>query len=188
MRNNPLLLNAVLQIKRKHMNTFAGRVELLTNVAIIVVAVLLSFILVKNYLLRSSPPQEVNHQLAVDQTNIGQQLYLPNVDWAKNGQTVVLALSTTCHYCSESASFYRQLVQKRGNSRVVVVMPQTVSTGQEYLRKLGVSVDEVKQVSIDSIGVQGTPTLLLVNSSGVITKEWVGKLHAEGEAEVLKQL
>ncbi|MGI9107871.1 MAG: TlpA family protein disulfide reductase [Pyrinomonadaceae bacterium] len=170
------------------MNTFAKRVELITNVAIIIVAVLLGFILVKNHLLMTSTPQEANHRLAGGQTHVGQQVYLPNVDWAKNGQTVVLALSTTCRYCSESASFYQQLVQKRGNSRVVAVMPQTVGTGHEYLRKLGVSVDEVKQVSIDSIGVQGTPTLLLVNSSGVVTKEWIGKLHAEQEAEVLKQL
>jgi hypothetical protein len=56
------------------------------------------------------------------------------------------------------------------------------------LEQLGVSVDEVKQFSLEKIGVSGTPTLLLVDTSGVVKNFWVGKLSPEQEATVLSVL
>jgi hypothetical protein len=51
-----------------------------------------------------------------------------------------------------------------------------------------VTVDEVRQDSLDSIGVTGTPTLILVNREGAVDGVWVGKLPPEGETEVLGRL
>jgi hypothetical protein len=71
---------------------------------------------------------------------------------------------------------------------VVAVVPQTVSAAQQYLQRLGIAVDEVKQAPLESIRVEGTPTLLLIDGSGVVTGEWVGKLSGEKEAEVIKRI
>jgi hypothetical protein len=70
---------------------------------------------------------------------------------------------------------------------LLAVLPQPVEEGRRYLATLGVAVDEIKQSSLSSIDVRGTPTLMLVNSDGVVTDTWVGRLQAEQEAEVLSK-
>ena len=56
------------------------------------------------------------------------------------------------------------------------------------MQKLGVSVDEVRQLPLDKIGAHGTPTLLLVANTGVVKEAWIGKLSSDKEAEVLSKL
>jgi len=47
---------------------------------------------------------------------------------------------------------------------------QPVSEAREYLDRLGVVIADVRQQSISSIPVHGTPTLLLVNRKGKLLK------------------
>ncbi|MDQ3254940.1 MAG: redoxin family protein [Acidobacteriota bacterium] len=164
------------------MNHLHKRIELLANVSIIIVAALLSTVLVRNYILSGPPTKQAN------QSSVGTKLNLSDVDWAKNSKTLLLALSSTCYYCTESAPFYRQLVQKKGNVRLIAVLPQAVDSGRKYLDTLGVAVDEIQQASFSSIGVVGTPTLILVDNAGVVTNEWVGALTTDKETEILNQL
>ncbi len=42
--------------------------------------------------------------------HVGAKINLSGVDWSKSERNLVLALSTTCHFCSESAGFYQKLV------------------------------------------------------------------------------
>ncbi|MFN2597666.1 MAG: peroxiredoxin family protein [Pyrinomonadaceae bacterium] len=118
-------------------------------------------------------------------------MQIPGVDWAGSGQTLVLAVSDSCHFCSESADFYRRLAQEKawpGSVRLIAVLPQEVDRGREYLDKLGVSVDQVEQAQLSSIGVRGTPTLLLIDSTGSLKTSWVGKLTPDKEGEVLNRV
>jgi peroxiredoxin len=122
--------------------------------------------------------------------NVGTKISLPGVDWSKSRQSLVLALSTTCHFCSESADFYSKLVPAaEGNGiRVVAVLPQPLSASRTYLDGLGVSVPDILQSSLDSIEVTGTPTVLLIDAKGKIQKAWVGKVSAKREEEVMEAL
>jgi thioredoxin-related protein len=166
------------------------KIEIVANIAIIVVATLLCVVLIRNYL-TPHPPSTANSIVADNQNQLqtGTKLSVQGIDWAKNGQTLLLVLSTTCHFCSESAPFYQRLVKELGgNMHTVAVLPQSISDSKEYLDKLGVSVDEVKQASLSSINVRGTPTLLLVNGDGVIVNKWVGRLPVDQEAEVLSKV
>lgn len=165
---------------------FTRTIEITTNIAIITVAVLLSVVLVKNYLLSGPAPNAPEPPKPVP---TGTKLSLQDVNWAANKRTLVMVLSDTCRYCTESADFYKKLAQERAKHddvRMVAVLPQDVGAGQAYLNKLGVTVDEVRQSKLDALGVRGTPTLIFVDDKGVVTGSWVGKLPAENEAEVLK--
>jgi hypothetical protein len=165
------------------------KAEFVANVSIVVVALLLSIVLVKGYLLtKSSPPALDREAAGSSEIHVGQALALPDVDWAKNGRTLILALSSTCHFCTDSAPFYQRLVNERGNARLVAVLPQPINDGKDYLDRLGVAVDEVRQAPLGSINVRGTPTLLLVNDRGVVVREWMGRLPAEQETEVLSKV
>lgn len=165
------------------MDRFGKKIEITANIAIIVVSILIGYVLVQKYLFRSNtqvPPT----------VPIGKKLSLPDVDWAKNGRTLLLVLQDGCHYCSESAPFYQRLVGEthKRNISVVAVFPQSAEVGRSYLNNLKISVNAVKQVSLKSIGVLGTPTLLLVNRIGEVVSGWIGKLPSEKEAEVTRSL
>jgi len=167
--------------------TITQRLEVLTNLAIIVAAVLLSVVLIKNYLLpyySKDGPRDFS-------VPAGAKVSLPGVDWSNNNQTLLLVLQKGCHFCTESAPFYQRLVREtagRENIHLIAVLPQTFDESKKYLDDLGVTIEEVKQAQLDSIGVYGTPTLILVNNQGVVITSWVGKLSADGEAEVLRRL
>ncbi len=114
---------------------------------------------------------------------------MADIDWKKNGQTLLLALSTTCHFCSESAPFYQRLMKERGgNTQLIAVLPQSINDGRDYLNRLGVSVDDIKQAPLSSIGVGATPTLIFVDSNGVVGDLWVGRLPNTEEASVINKV
>ena len=166
----------------------SNKLEALSNLAMTTVAVLLSVVLVKELLLPQPKPTAAPARQGVSK-GASLKASLRDVDWARNGRTVVLAISTQCHYCTDSAPFFQKLwKEKPPNTKVLAVLPQPVSDGREYLNKEGVHVDGVKQVSLNTIGVIGTPTLLLVDKTGTVAEVWRGKLPADQEEAVLRAL
>jgi thioredoxin-related protein len=161
------------------------KIELLANIAIVIVALLIGVIFVKQY--RSTD----SAQASFKEVATGTKISLPDVDWEKNQQTMLVVLAQGCHFCSESAPFYQKLLRQtkeRGQTKMMAVFPQGSSDGQKYMQDLGVPIEEVKFASLDDIGVKGTPTLMLVNSQGVVTDLWVGQLPPDKELEVLSRL
>lgn len=164
-------------------------VELAANVAIIAAAIMLCVVLAKTQFADSAPPQGANdYPASKSSTKPLGKLDLPEVSWQKNGQTLVLALSTSCPYCTESAAFYRRLKQESSEAHLLAVFPQAASEGEAYLKKLAVPVDEVRQASFGQLNVRGTPTLLLVDDGGEVKDTWVGKLPSNQEGQVLARL
>ena len=159
------------------------RIELIANLAIVAVALMIGGVLVHRYFLQTAEQQ------ADPAAPIGQKLALPNVDWAKSNQTVVLALQEGCHFCTDSAPFYQHLAAEaaRRNVPVIVVLPQPVEVGRGYLAGLQAPFGDVRQATLGSLGVQATPTLMLVNGEGKVTGGWVGRLPPEAESEVLSK-
>ena len=167
------------------MSQLYKRLELVANIAIIVVAITLVAVLAKRFIFTSS---DQNDQV---QSNVGTKIAQLDVDWSKSNKNLLLMISNSCRYCTESAPFYKRLVQERAQRNtfsLTAVLPQPVSEGRTYLNGLGVDIGEIKQVSPAAIRIRGTPTLLLVNSAGVVTDEWLGKLPPEKENEVLSRL
>jgi len=154
--------------------------EIAANVAIIVVAVVIVIVFIRNYFPASKASSPT---IAVGARLTGQP-----VSWHDSPKNVVLVLSTTCHFCKESSGFYRKLVEDcRSHARTVALFPQTSQEAQAYLKAEDVQVDEVIHANFQSLQIGGTPTLLLVDSNGVVQKVWLGKLPEAKEKEVLDQ-
>ncbi|SRR6266536_501708 len=181
------------------------RIEVIANIAVILASLLLSAVLVAKYCLpnaatplasasadRPAPTTAVKSGVAKadrDRIQPGTRISLPGIDWKKNTRTLLLALSTTCHFCSESAALYKQLDKERNsNLRLIAVLPQPVSNSKKYLSSLDISVDEVAQVPLGSLGVKGTPTLILVDQNGIVVDTWRGKLGSDDEAMVINRI
>ncbi len=162
---------------------FYKRVELFANLAIILVAITIVVVLVQKFFFprTAEPPQTIA---------LGSKVSLPGVEWAKNGKTLVVALSTSCHFCSESAPFYQRLAQAAvaKEVKVIAVLPQSPAEGHDYLKTLAVPISDVRQVSLSSLSIGGTPTLVLVNEKGEVAGVWIGKLQSNKEDELLSRL
>jgi len=160
------------------------KIELVANVAIILVALLIGGVFVKKYFFNTHPQQPVK-------ITAGTKVPLQNVDWAKNGQTLLLVLQKGCHFCAESAPFYQGLTQEMESSKstkLIAVLPQEVNESQQYLADLKVPISEVKKINPNFLGVNATPTLILVNNAGEVIDSWTGKLTPDKELEVLNKL
>src|SRR5213080_2424464 len=129
------------------MRNVPQKVQLLANIAIIVVAILLGIVVVKRFVLPAYPKSE---PVEAAKITPGIKLSLPGLDWGKDERTLLMVLSTNCHYCTDSAPFYQRLAQekaKHGDIGLVAVLPQSAGEAQKYLNDHGVSVDEVRQAA-----------------------------------------
>jgi hypothetical protein len=160
------------------------KLEKFTHVFLIIVCCVSLFILVESRFTRSQPPRLVSAAELV-----GRKVNLESVDWHKTPLTVVLYIATTCHFCNDSMPFYRELMAARlrlgDRATVLVSSREAVEVMRNHLMKMSVPVDKVLQSSLDHLGVNGTPTMLLVDSHGIIRHAFVGKLDTSSEKEVL---
>lgn len=186
----------------------ARGIQVTAHLAIIFTAVLISAVVIKTYIIgdRSRSSDLVRPEVAsaaepnqreipsrrsqppTSQLQPGTKIEVPGVDWKKNGQTLILALSDKCHFCTESAPFYQRLVKQRGKTSLVAVLPQPVDQGRKYLEGLGVEINDVRQVSFPAVGLRGTPTLILADNNGVAIESWMGKLPPNREEDLLGRL
>lgn len=184
---------------------FASGVGVAMNLSIMLVALVSVAVLVKNYLVRRSEPsasEVAQARPSASQASAnspgpkrglaeGTRLSVPGVDWSESSETILLALSNKCHFCSESAPFYQRLVgevAQRKDIQLIAVFPQEVSEARKYLDGLGVSIEQVRQAPLDSLGVRGTPTLVIVDKTGAVKQSWIGRLTLERESDVLSRV
>jgi hypothetical protein len=155
------------------------QLEVAASVSIVGLAAVVAFILVKQYVL--TPPRG-QHGIQV-----GSTLNLPGAMPKGHGRMIVLALSTGCHYCTDSASFYRRLEDpvRGSNLMLAAVLPQAPDEGARYLRSLGLKTQDARQAQFSGLGILGTPTLLIVDGRGVVLQRWIGKLPTDVEDEVI---
>lgn len=163
------------------MTGITRKMNLLAN-GLLVIAVLAVIGIAVGHYLREKPARDTPSLVT------GSKVQLADVNWAENGQTLLLVLDISCRYCTESAPFYNTLVQEATQSRaarLVAAFQQEAKYGRDYLHGLGVNVEDVRQVKISALGVRGTPTLILLDGSGSVVRKWVGKLAKWQELEVI---
>jgi hypothetical protein len=173
-------------LEAEHNQNLFRRLQTLANIAIISVSILLAYVIIKNFIL--NPPNSSRSKSTI---TVGTKVPMSEIDWQKNGRTVLLVLSPTCHFCTESGPFYgklSQLISTQKTASLVALFPKNINDGPAYLQSLGVSVNEIKQVAFDTLGVKGTPTIIIADKSGEVVGVWFGKLSSDQEELILKQL
>lgn len=174
-------------------------IETAANISIVVVAALGACVLLRDHILPNRGKEDVQ-QAKSDasissnsnrrmETVVGESVSLPDVHWSQNGKTLLIVIAKGCHYCTESAAFYKKIAQAASGRRdiqIIAVFPHSVDEGREYLAEIQVPITEVRQASLNLIGVRGTPTILLVDNVGMVKEAWLGRLPPAKEAEVLK--
>jgi len=67
-------------------------------------------------------------------------------------------------------------------------LPEPVDRGRSYLNSLGVQVSDVYEVPLGQIHVSGTPTLLVLNESGIVKRTWYGQQPIERNAQIVHDI
>ena len=143
-----------------------------------------------------SPAREVGSRAesvrARPYLELGQTLGLqPNV-FADAERTAVVMLDTACTACEASTPFYRKLASlasQTPGARVVVVTDGSRQDATEWLARHEIRGAHVLRVSSRArLGFMLTPTLVILNSAGVITDLVEQQLSEDSERQVLARL
>jgi hypothetical protein len=153
------------------------RIEVVTNVAIVVTCVLASAVLLKKLDLfphRGGPA-----------ARLGVGTVLPtawHVETANAAPVVVAVIRSTCHFCTDSMPFYRQLAATTSRGRrihLVAVSDEPPEVTKGYLSAHGVDAAQIVSAPRDTLLVSGTPTLFGLDRKGVVRVREVGRLSDE---------
>lgn len=131
------------------------------------------------------------HRLPLDPSTalIGTTVHLTGVQFPKDRNSLLLVVSTTCHFCKDSLPFYKQLTEKsRGRVNVVAVLPQPQAEAMKFLQDAGVKPDQIVNAGPDAVGARGTPTVLLIDGNGKVNHAWAGRLDEKGQESLLASL
>ncbi|HEX7184960.1 MAG TPA: hypothetical protein VF756_24245 [Thermoanaerobaculia bacterium] len=169
-----------------------SKLDTIANIAIILVCLIAATILIRNTFFPPEPPRPPG---APEEAKVGERFEaLQKVVPAGSERALVVALSPTCHFCTESMPFYKKLVDQRNQAgspvKVIAAVPSQAAQAEESktLSSAGVQPDAVVTVNFRDIKVPGTPTILLVDNKGEVLNVWVGKLDEGREEEVLETL
>jgi hypothetical protein len=87
----------------------------------------------------------------------GAKLSHPNIDWSKRNRSLLIFLSEGCHYCSDSAAFYRKLIDRNKNEdfQLIALFPSSIQSGKKYLEEVQVPVTYAVEAQFDNFGSMG---------------------------------
>ncbi len=161
-----------------------ANIELGAQIVIAVAVVVAAGVLVKRNLFR--PHANPSN---LPRINAGENLYVPNVDWAQNEKSLVFFLKKDCVFCTSSAPFYRQLLEEASKRKVksLAILPDSDQEAREYLTYLKLPIDIVQTGSLEPYKITGTPTVLFVDHQGIVRNVWFGAAR-EREKEMRDKL
>ncbi len=160
-----------------------NKVEVTANVVVIVLAVVIGSVFLKDRFASSGP--------APNEVKVGDQLPgLHAYNWKAHERTLVLALRNGCHFCEDSMPFYRRLAKLEqsnqiGGVHLIAVFPDDPAIVRQVVETQQLTIEVLPGTELDQVKVQGTPTLILVDEQGRVSKVWMGELPAAEEAEVI---
>lgn len=159
------------------------RMEIATNGAVGVAAILVTVYFAVLLVARFDPP-EPTYGAAV-----GTRLGLPAVyDFASHEQTLLVALQDRCAECEASMPFFGEVATRLDGAQcigMVAVLPHPPPRSDTLLQRHDLSIPRLASTSLASLGVLATPTLILVDGKGTVLRAWAGKLSHSQEQEVL---
>ena len=160
-----------------------ANIELTAQVIIALAVVVAAAALVK----RTFYPGQGNPNLP--RISAGERLNIPDVNWEQNKKSLVFFLKKDCPYCTSSAPFYRQLLEEasKRNVKSLAILPNSVDEARKYLQYLELPIENVQTGLLASYKISGTPTVLFVDSQGIVRSAWFGAAP-EREKEMPDQL
>jgi len=115
--------------------------EKIANIAVILAAIVFIAVVVRSELSKHSHPA---YPASIARDMSGKTVTLPGVNFPKQTKTLLIAISTSCHFCKESLPFYKDLSEKlKGKVDVIAVLPQSEEEAKTFIQGANISVNQV---------------------------------------------
>jgi hypothetical protein len=114
---------------------------------------------------------------------------LPGVNFGSSDKTLLMWLRSTCHFCTASMPFYRDIVSARARQpglQLIAIGGEDGAVLSEYLKENKLDVDQVVKIASGPLASQPTPTLILADRSQRVAGVWIGRLGKEKEEALMK--
>jgi thioredoxin-related protein len=161
----------------KSVTKLSGKVDLVANLMTVVVGIIFIALFTYKYVL-----PYVNAPKAPAP---GIQVSFTDFDPSISDKNVILVMSKGCRFCEASMTFYRGLVEQNPkDTKFIAVFPTSDNELEAYLSSFGVSGIEIKLSDLPDLQIEGTPTLIVTDRNGKITRSWFGRLSPDKEKEV----
>jgi rhodanese-related sulfurtransferase/thioredoxin-related protein len=159
-----------------------SRVNFAVNVALLVALATFGFCIARYALER--------YQFSNVWLTANNEVRLEGVDLSKSIQNIIVFVDRNCKYCDLDAPFYQRLAKASQTQAVnlIIAFPHDLHDGKRYLAEKQIEPDEVVRLHFKQIGIQGTPTLMLLNREGGIIAKWTGELSAPVENYIVSIL
>lgn len=153
-------------------NNLRSNIELGAQIVVAVAVVVAAGALVKRNLYPTRGANPENRP----RINAGEKLNVANVDWQQNKKSLVFFLKKDCSFCTSSAPFYRQLLEEasKRNVKSLAILPDSDQEAREYIAYLKLPIDTMQTGPLDQYKITGTPTVLFVDSQGIVRNIWFG--------------
>jgi hypothetical protein len=157
-----------------------GKMELVANVALTIAAMAVTWVAYSQYHAArpSSPPSYA----------VGERIStIPSLASSNGSKALLVVVRSGCAFCTASMPFYHSLTSGRpsgSTTRIIVVTPDDQDTADRYLSSHDVHADQIITVRAGTFKASGTPTLYLIDSTGVVRNVWEGQLNPSQESEV----
>lgn len=116
----------------------------------------------------------------------GSEFKVAEFDPAGSQINVLIFLRTGCAFCENSMPFYRRIAElsNTANVKVITFFEHSDLEASEYLKRFQLMNVGISWTNFDSLGIKGTPTIILLDGSGKVAKSWVGQLDDASEREI----
>jgi len=164
------------------------RLEILTNIAVLLVAVAILAVLALNYIGGQKPVPRI-----VEGLQQGQQFpTISGVAYTGAASTLLIAMSTKCAYCTQSIPFYNQLADMKINGktslRAIAIFPNSDDEVQRYAQQHQLKTEHKSSIDFEQLKLTATPTMVLVDQNGRVVNFWVGALKPDAQQQFLNSL
>lgn len=161
------------------------KLEVVTNIVLIILACVIGY-----HFWQARRTPEIPPPISL---KVGDQLpSLPAYDWKAHDRTLVLALKNGCRFCEESIPFYRKLAEMEKSNQIdanlIAVFPDDPAAVRDLVKTQRLGVEAFPDIELSQVKVDGTPTLILVDRQGRVSKVWIGELDAAGQADVVSTI
>ena len=159
-----------------------NKVNFAVNVALLVALATFGFCIARYGLER--------YQFSDVSLTANNEVRLEGIDLSKSTQNIIVFMDKRCKYCDLDAPFYQQLAKasQAQDVNLIIAFPHDLNDGKRYLAKKQIEPDEIVRLHFKQIGIQGTPTLMLLKREGGIIAKWTGELSAPVEDYIVSIL
>jgi hypothetical protein len=112
-----------------------------------------------------------------------------NINLPRSQSAILVALDTNCSSCEESLPLVKSLVSAKVDAQSsvygIAVFPNSRADVDTFLQRHQLQIDSVTDSDLVALGVSSTPTVVLIDETGIIRDFWIGRMPPHTQEQLI---